>query len=312
MKGIVYDKKADPGKLVLRDVEKPVPTDNEVLVKIIAASVNAADYRSMKLGIIPKKKIFGADIAGRVEAVGKNILLFRPGDIVAGEIASCGFGGFAEYAVAPEKLLVHKPETISFEEAAAIPMAALTALQALCDKGKIQKGSRVLIIGSSGGVGTFAVQLAKYFGAIVSAVCSTGNVEQAIKLGADHVIDYSKENFINGKSSYDIILAVNGNYPLRACKKLLNQKGRYVMVGGGLSQVFKTILFGWLISLGSKKIRFLAAKPKQMDLEFIMMLANDRRIRPVIEKYYPLDQTAEAVRYLGEGHARGKVVIRVQ
>lgn len=312
MKAIVYDRKAVPGKLVFRDVEKPVPSDDEVLVKVIATSVNAADYRSLKLGLIPKKKIFGVDIAGKVEAVGKNIQQFMPADEVVGEISACGSGGFAEYAVAPEKLLVHKPPTISFENAAAIPMAAVTALHAVRNKGNIQKGAEVLIIGSGGGVGSFAVQLAKYYGAFVSAVCSTQNVEQAQKLGADHVIDYSKENFISGKHSYDVILAVNGNYSLRACKRILKPNGRYVMVGGALSQVARSILFGRAMSLGSKTITYIASKPEKHDLEFIMMLANDGWIKPYVEKYYTLDQTAEAVRYAGEGHARGKVVIKVQ
>lgn len=312
MKAIVYNKKAHPDKLVYSEIEKPIPNDNEVLVKIFAVSVNAADYRSMKMGMIPKKKIFGADIAGRVESAGKNIQQFKPGDEVIGEIADYGFGGFAEYALAPEKLLVHKPNKISFEDAAALPMAALTALQSLRDKGNIHRGYKVLIIGSGGGVGTFAVQLAKYFDATVTAVCSTRNVEQTKNLGADYVIDYTKEDFTKSTRTYDIIVAINGSYPLLACKKILNQNGTYVAVGGALSQIFKAILFGWGMSFGSKKIRFLAAKPAKKDLEFIVMLANDGKIKPVIEKYYPLDKTAEAVRYLCEGHAKGKVVIKVQ
>jgi len=300
MKAIVYNKKAHPDKLVYCDIEKPIPNDNEVLVKIVAVSLNAADYRSMKMGMIPKKKIFGADIAGRVESVGKNIQQFKPGDEVIGEIADYGFGGFAEYALAPERLLVHKPANISFENAAALPIAALTALQSLRDKGNIQKGYKVLIIGSGGGVGTFAVQLAKYFDATVTK-----------NLGADYVIDYTKEDFTKNIRYYDIIVAINGNYSLLACKRILNPKGTYVMVGGALSQIFKTILFGWVMSFGSKKMRFLAAKPKQKDLEFIVELANDGKIKPIIEKFYPLDKTAEAVRYLCEGHAKGKVVIKV-
>ncbi|MBN1186286.1 MAG: NAD(P)-dependent alcohol dehydrogenase [Bacteroidales bacterium] len=312
MKAIVYNKKAHPDKLVYTDVEKPIPIDNEVLVKIIAVSINAADYRSMKMGMIPKKRIFGADIAGIVESAGKNIRQFKPGDEVIGEIADYGFGGLAEYALAPEKLLVHKPAKISFEDAAALPIAALTALQSLRDKANIQKGDKILIIGSGGGVGTFAVQLAKYFGATVTAVCSTKNVEQTKYLGADYVIDYTKEKFTKSNITYDIIIAINGSYPLLACKRLLNPKGTYVMVGGALSQIFKTILFGWMMSFGSKKICFLAAKPKQKDLDFIVMLSNDGKIKPVIEKYYPLYKTAEAFRYLSEGHAKGKVVINVK
>lgn len=311
MKAILYNPKARPDKLVFSEIKKPVPNDNEVLVKIFAVSVNAADYRSMKMGMIPKKKIFGADIAGKVELVGKNIQQFKAGDEVIGEIADYGFGGFAEYAVAPERLLVHKPAKMSFEDAAALPIAAMTALQALRNKGKIQKGYKVLIIGSGGGVGTFAVQLAKYFEATVTAVCSTKNVEQTKNLGADYVIDYTKEDFTKKDTSYDIILAINGNYPLLACKRILNPNGTYVVIGGALSQIFKTILFGWLLSFGSKKLCILAAKAKQKDLEFIAILANDGKIKPIIENYYPLEKTAEAVRYVSEGHAKGKVVIRV-
>jgi NADPH:quinone reductase-like Zn-dependent oxidoreductase len=312
MKAIVYNKKARPDKLVYSDVEKPVPNDDEVLVKIIAVSVNAADYRSMKMGMIPKKEIFGADIAGKVESVGKNIRQFKPGDEVFGDILGYGSGGFAEYALAPERLLVHKPPKLSFENAAALPIAALTALQALRDKGNIQQGHKVLIIGSGGGVGTFAVQLAKYFNTTVTAVCSTANVELTKTLGADFVIDYTKEDFTRNNRSYDIILVVNGRYPLLACKKMLNPNGTYVVVGGALSQIFKAILFGWVLSLGSKNIRFLAAKPTQKDLEFIAKLANDGKIKPVIEKQFPLDKTADAFWYLNEGHAKGKVIIKVQ
>jgi len=311
MKAIVYTKKALPEKLVYSDVEKPVPNDNEVLVKIIAVSINAADYRSMKMGLIPKKKIFGADIAGRVESVGKNIQQFKSGDEVIGDLADYGFGGLAEYALAPERLLVHKPVKISFEDAAALPMAAVTALQALRDKGKIQKGREILILGSAGGVGTYAVQLAKYFGATVTGVCSTKNVEQTNSLGADYVIDYTKENFTKSNRSYDIIVAVNGNYPLLACRRMLKPNSKYVMVGGAFSQIFKSILFGWVMSFGSKKIRFLAAKSSQKDLEFIVTLTNDGKIKPVIDRQFPLDKTAEAFHYLSEGHARGKVVINL-
>jgi NADPH:quinone reductase-like Zn-dependent oxidoreductase len=312
MKAVVYNKKGLPDKLVYRDVEKPVPNDNEVLIKVIAVSANAADYRSMKMGIIPKRKIFGADIAGRVESAGKNIRQLKPGDEVIGDLAGCGFGGFAEYTVAPEKTLVLKPAKISFEEAAALPMAAITALQALRDKGNIQKGQKVLIAGSGGGVGTFTIQLSKYFGAVVTAVCSTGNVEQASSLGADYVIDYTKEDFAKNDRSYDLIIAINGNRTLSAYRRTLNPKGIYVMVGGALSQIFKSMLFGWLLSFGDKKMRFLAAKSNQKDLEFIAKLVEDGRVRPVIDRRYSLDKTADAIRYLSEGHARGKVVINVE
>lgn len=312
MKAVVYNKKGLPDQLVYCEVEKPEPNDNEVLIKIVAVSANAADYRSMRMGIIPKRRIFGADIAGRVESVGKNILQFKPGDEVIGDLAKYGFGGFAEYTVAPEKALIMKPATISFEEAAAIPMAGITALQALRDKGNIQKGQDILIVGSGGGVGTFAVQLAKYFGAVVTAVCSSKNVEQTKSLGADDVIDYAKEDFTKGNKRYDLILAVNGNHSLSAYKRILNPNGIYVMVGGGLSQIFKSLLFGWLMSFGLKKMCFLAAKSNQKDLEFIVKLVQEGKIKPIIEIQYSLDKVADAMRYLSEGHARGKVVINVE
>ena len=312
MKAVVYSKKASPERLVYCDVDKPVPNDNEVLIKVRAVSPNAADYRSMKMGIIPKRKIFGADIAGRVESAGRNITQLKPGDEVMGDLAGYGFGGFAEYVTAPEKALIIKPGEISFEEGACIPIAALTALQALRDKGSIQQGQKALIVGSAGGVGTFAVQLAKYFGAEVTGVCSPGNVEQTRSLGPDHVIDYTKENFTENDKKYDIILAVNGNYPFIAYKKALTPNGIYVMVGGSLSQIFKSLAFGWLMSMGSKKMRSLSAKANQADLEFLANLVKEGRIRPVIERHYPLEKTADAMSFLSKGHAKGKVVILVE
>lgn len=311
MKAVLYNKKGSPDKLVFTDVEKPYPRDNEVLIKIMAVSVNAADYRSFKMGLIPKKKIFGADISGTVEAVGKNIQKFKPGDEVIGELSDYGFGGFAEYAVAPEKLIVKKPAGITFEEASALPMASVTALQALRNKGNIRKGSNVLILGSGGGVGTFAIQLAKYFGATVTAVCSTRNVEQSLNLGADNVIDYTRDNVADTPQKYDIIVAINGNYSLLACKKLLKPNGSYVAVGGALSQIIKPMIFGKLLSLGSGKIKFLAAKPLNADLEFIADLAGAGVIKPVIYRRYSLNEVPDAVRYIGEGHTSGKIVIKV-
>ena len=312
MKAVVYSKKGFPDKLICCEVERPLPNDNEVLIRIDAVSANAADYRSMKLGIIPKRKIFGADIAGRVELAGSNIQGFKPGDEVVGELADYGFGGFAEYVVAPETALVLKPSGLSFEGAAAMPMASTTAIQALRDKGNIQKGQKVLIMGSGGGVGTFAVQLTKYFGAEVTAVCSTSNVEQTKLLGADYVIDYTKEDFTKLTGHFDLILAINGNHSLLSYKQLLAANGVFVMVGGALLQIFRSILFGWLMSLGSKKMLFLAAKSNQKDLEFTLKLAGEGKINPVIDRLYPLDRTAEALRYLSKGHAHGKVVILVK
>ena len=311
MKAVVYDKRNSPNALVLRDIEKPIPNDNEVLVKIYAVSVNAGDYRSMKMGSIPKRKIFGSDIAGRVEAVGKHINRFAIGDEVFGDISAAGLGGFAEYVVVPEIALALKPAGVTFETAAAVPMAAVTALQALRDKGQTQPGQKVLICGAGGGVGTFSVQLAKYFGAEVTAVCGEKNVKVIQSLGADYVINYKENDFTKSGKYYDLVLAINGNHSLFTYKRLLAPKGIYVMVGGGLSQVFKSLLFGAFLSIGNKKMRSLAAKPNRKDLEFVIGLVEDGKIKPVIDRYYPLRETAEAVRYLNGGHALGKVIIEV-
>jgi len=311
IKAVVYDKTIKPDNLSYCEVDKPVPTDNQVLIKVFAVSANAADYRSMKMGMIPKKKIFGADIAGRVESIGKSIKNFKVGDEIVGDLASFGFGGFAEYTVAPENAIVHKPSNLSFDLAASLPMAAVTALQALRDKGKIQKGQSVLIHGGGGGVGTFAIQLAKYFGAFVTVVCSSKNVDQSISLGADFVIDYSKEDFLKTDRKYDLILAINGSRRLIDYKRALKSGGRYVMVGGSLSQIFTSLFLGWAMSIGTKKMFSLAAKANQKDLEFVINLAADGFIKPVIDRYYSLEKVADAIRYMSEGHARGKVVIKV-
>lgn len=312
MKAVVYHKKGSPEKLVYSEIDKPVPGDNEVLIKVQAVSLNAADYRSMKMGIIPKRKIFGADIAGIIETAGKNIFQFKPGDEVMGDLASFGFGGLAEYVTAPEKALVAKPSQVSFEEAAAMPLAGLTALQALRDKGNIKKGQKVLIVGCAGGVGTFAIQLAIYFEAEVTGVCSPKNVQQTLSLGADHVIDYTKEDFSKSGKQYDLILGVNGNYSLMAYKRMLTKGGIYVMIGGSLSQIFKSLIFGRSFSLGSKKMKSLAAKANQKDLEFLAGLLEKGTIRPIIERRYPLEKAADAMNYLRQGHALGKVIIIVK
>lgn len=311
MKAVVYSRKSHPDRLVYCDIEKPVPNDNEVLIKVKAVSLNAADYRSMQMGMIPKRKIFGADISGTIESAGKNVTSFKPGDEVIGDLASYGFGGLAEYVTAPEKALVLKPGKASFEEAAAVPMAATTALQALRDKGGIREGQKVLIVGCAGGVGTFAVQLARYFGAEVTGVCSSGNVQQTLSLGADHVIDYAKENFTGRGMQYNIILGINGSYPLSAYRKALTENGTYVMVGGSLSQIFKSLVFGRLLSFGSKKMKSLAAKSKREDLELLAQFLEQGTVKPVIDRRYTLDNAAEAMNYLKQGHARGKVVIHI-
>ncbi|TDA66431.1 MAG: NAD(P)-dependent alcohol dehydrogenase [Chloroflexi bacterium] len=320
MKAIVYYKYGSPDVLKLEEVEKPAPKDDEVLVKIHAASVNAYDWhfltadifliRLMAGGLLrPKNPRLGGDIAGRVEAVGKNIQQFRPGDEVFGSI---GHGGFAEYAVVPERRLALKPANLSFEAAAAVPVAALTALQGLRDCGKIQAGQKVLINGAAGGVGTFAVQIAKAFGAEVTAVCSTRNVEQARTLGADQVIDYTKENFTQSGRQYDLIFAANGYHSLAAYKRALTPKGIYVMAGGKPAQLFEGMLLAnWLSEKDGRKLGGVAAKIDQNDLYTLKELLEAGTIVPTIDKRYPLNEVPEALRYLGTNHARGKIVISV-
>jgi NADPH:quinone reductase-like Zn-dependent oxidoreductase len=312
MKAVLFNKKSNSSKLTYREVEKPTPKDNELLVEIHACSVNAADYRMIQMGFPPNKKIFGADVAGIVEEVGKNVTKFKAGDKVIGDTSDHGFGGFAEYVAAPEKAFIHKPENISFEEAAALPLAAITALQALRGKGDVNKGSQVLILGSSGGVGTFALQLAKYFGAVVTGVCSSRNEEQTRLLGADHVLDYNKINLSNLDKKYDLILAVNGSYPMSTCKKLLKPNGRYVMVGGTYGQIIKAILFGWTMSSGSRKMTFLTAKSNSDDLEFVAKLASEGKIKTLIDRTYNLDETPDAIQYIKNNHAKGKIIISVK
>lgn len=311
MKAIIYDKRNAPAVLTLREVEKPTPREDEVLIKVHTVSVNAADYRSMAMGLIPKRKIFGADVAGVVEATGANVRRFKVGDAVFGDLADAGFGGFAEYIAAPERLLARKPAGVTFEQAATLPIPALTALQGLRDIGKIQPGMKVLIYGAGGGVGTFAVQLAKHFGAQVTAVCGPHNTELICALGADRVIDYTQANITQSGQTFDLILGVNGSRPLRDYQRMLAPNGIFVMAGGGLPQILQTMLLGPFMSLGSRKMRFLAAKPNSNDLDEIIRLVAEGKIKPVIERTYPFEQTPAAVEYLRQGHARGKVVIQV-
>jgi NADPH:quinone reductase-like Zn-dependent oxidoreductase len=323
MKAIVYTRYGPPEVLQLKEVAKPTPKEDEVLVKVHAASVNAYDWHLLSADIFlvrlmgggllkPKNTILGADIAGRVEAVGRNVKQFQPGDEVFGDIAGCGNGGFAEYVSVPENALALKPANLSFEEAAAVPMAAVTALQGLRDQGKIQPGQKVLINGASGGVGTFAVQIAKSFGAEVTAVCSTRNLDMARSIGADQVIDYTQEDFTQNGQQYDLILAVNGYHPILAYKRALTPKGIYVMAGGTPAQIFQAMLLGpWMSKTGGKKMGNVSAKQSQTDLVYLKGLLEAGKIKPVIDKCYPLSETAEALRYRGEGHARGKVVITV-
>jgi NADPH:quinone reductase-like Zn-dependent oxidoreductase len=321
MKAIHHYQYGPPDVLQLVEVEKPAPKENEILVRIHAASVNALDWHLLTADIFlvrlmggglfkPKNPKLGADIAGRVEAVGSLVKEFKVGDEVFGDIASWGYGSFAEYAAGPAGILAFKPANLSFEAAAAVPVAGFTALQGLRDQGKIQPGQKVLIQGAAGGVGTFAVQIAKLFGAEVTAVCSTRNLEQARLLGAEHVIDYTKEDFTQNGQQYNLILAVNGYHPLSAYQRALTPTGRYVMAGGTFPQIFQAMLLGPRKSkAGGQHMGGVSAKTSQEDLLFLKELLEAGKIVPVIDKSFPLSETAEALRYLGTGHARAKVVI---
>jgi NADPH:quinone reductase-like Zn-dependent oxidoreductase len=323
MKAIVYQKYGSPDVLQLEEVEKPTPRDDEVLIKIHAASVNAGDWHVLRgdpflvrlnLGLLkPKHKILGSDIAGRVEAVGGNVKQFQPGDEVFGDIFECGLGAFAEYVCARENALVLKPANMTFEGVAAVPVAALAALQGLRDTGQIQPGQQVLINGASGGVGTFAVQLAKAFGAEVTGVCSTRNMDMVRSLGADHVIDYTQEDFTKKGQRYDLILAANGYHPIWAYKRALRPKGMYVMTGGSMAQLYQAMLLGPLMSMtGSNKMGNVLSRPNQRDLGFLKELLEAGKVVPVIDRRYPLREVAGAIRYVEEGHAKGKVVITME
>ncbi len=323
MKAIVYTKYGSPEVLQLKEVEKPAPKENEVLVKVIAASANPADWHMIRgepkfarlvFGLTkPKNIIPGIDIAGKVEAVGKNIQEFRLGDEVFG---ACGWGGaFAEYVCVTEKSLVLKPANISFEEGASISVAAMSALQGLRDKGNIQSGQKVLINGASGGVGTFAVQLAKYFGAEVTGVCSTRNMDLVQSIGADKVIDYTKEDFTNTAQKFDLIIDNVANRSVTDLKRALNPNGLCVIIGfSSLSRMFQHMFLGPSVSMiGNKKIVGLGtAKPNKKDLDFLKELLESGKIKPVIDRNYTLSEVPEAIRYLEEGHARGKVVITIE
>ena len=322
MKAIIVEQYGTPDVMEFKNVEKPTPKDNEVLVKIHAAALNMFDWHLLTADIFlvrlnagffkPKYKIPGADVAGRVEAVGKNVTQFKVGDEVYGDLAASGCGSFAEYVAVPEKALALKPVNLTFEEAAAYPMAAVTALQGLRDQGKLQPGQKVLIQGASGGVGSFAVQIAKVLGAEVTAVCSTRNMDQVRSLGADHVIDYAKEDFTRNGKQYDLIFAVNGYHPINDYKRALSPKGIYVAAGGSMRQIFESLLRSSFVSeKNGRQLGVLTAKPKQEDLIYLKGLTEAGRVKPVIDKRYPLNETAHALRYLGEGHARGKVVITV-
>jgi NADPH:quinone reductase-like Zn-dependent oxidoreductase len=321
MKAIVRTRYGPPDVLQYAEVEKPVPTDGQVLIKLCAASVNPLDLFLMRGAPLirripglstPKHKIIGCDIAGRVEAAGRNVKQFKPGDEVFG-VTGFGGDGFAEYVCALEDKLALKPANLSFEEAAAVPIAALTALQGLRDKGRIQPGHKVLVYGASGGVGTFAVQIAKSFGAEVTAVCSTRNVDTARRLGADQVMDYTREDFTQSGQRYDLIFAANAYRSMFDYRRVLSRDGIYVLVGGGMVQILQTMLLGSLLSrIGGMKTCFFIANINRKDLVFLKDLLEAGKVVPVIDRRYPLSDVAEALRYLEKKHAQGKVVITVQ
>jgi NADPH:quinone reductase-like Zn-dependent oxidoreductase len=323
MKAIIYSEYGSPDVLRPADAPKPAPKDDELLVKVRATGLNAADRFALsgkpfiaRLMIggarRPQHTILGADVAGVVEAVGGQVTRFRPGDAVFGDLSGHGSGGLAEYVAAPERVWATKPDGISFEQAAAAPMAAVTALQGLRDKGQLRAGQEVLIYGASGGVGTFAVQIARASGAEVTAVCSARNVDMARALGAVHVIDYTREDFARNGQHYDLILAVNGYRPITDYRRALAPGGVFVMAGGAMGQIFQALLLGPALSaVGGKKMAALTARPNPEDLAVVGELLQAGKIQPVIDRCYPLSEAAEAFRYLEKEHARGKVVITI-
>ncbi len=320
MKAIVCTKYGSPDVLQLREVAKPIPEDNEVLVEVHAASVNDWDWGLLRgkpflnrllFGLLkPKIKILGCDIAGRVEAVGRNVKQFQPGDEVFGDISGCGMGGFAEYVCARENALAPKSASMTYEEAAAVPQAAVLALQGL-RKGQIQPDQKVLINGAGGGVGTFGVQIAKSFAAHVTAVDSGRKLDMLRSIGADQVIDYTKEDFTRNGQRYDLILDVVVYRSIFDYKRALSSKGIFVMIGGNIPRVFLIALTAPLITR-SKKLVILAHKPNSEDLIFMNGLFETGKVVPVLDRRYPLSEVAEALRYFGEGHVQGKIVITVE
>lgn len=322
MKAIVYHRYGSPDVLECAEIGKPTPGDDEVLIQVRAASVNPADWHYMRgtpyllrlMAGLRKPKIprLGVDVAGQVEAVGRNVARLKPGDQVFG---SCR-GSFAEYACAPESALVTKPETVTFEQAASVPVAAYTALQALRDKGRIQAGQKVLINGAAGGVGTFAVQIAKSFGAEVTGVCSTRNLDMVCSIGADRAIDYTQEDFTKIGQRYDLFLDCVGNHSLSACRRILNPQGVYVMVGGKngrwidpLPRLVRALVLSRFVS---QSLVMCFANWSKEDLTLLRDLMEAGKVTPVIDRSYRLSEAPQAIRYLEEGHARGKVVITLE
>jgi NADPH:quinone reductase-like Zn-dependent oxidoreductase len=323
MKAIIYHRYGSPDVLQYQELEKPIPADDQVLIQVRAASVNPYDWHFIRgipsfirlfTGIrAPKSTRLGADVAGVVEAAGRNVTGFKSGDAVFGTAA----GSFAEYVCAPASSLALKPENLSWEQAAAVPIAGITALQGLRDKGKIQPGQHVLINSASGGVGTFAVQIAKSFGARVTGVCSAGNIELVRSIGADDVIDYTRENFLHGSERYDLLFDLVGNNPLSACLRVLEPHGTYIGCGGGGPDRRSIELLGSMLSsiliapFVTQKMPGLLAKVNAADLTFLADLMRAAKVTPVLDRSYSLSETADAIRYLEQCHARGKVAITI-
>jgi NADPH:quinone reductase-like Zn-dependent oxidoreductase len=318
MKAIVYTQYGPPDVLRFEEVPKPAPQDNEILIQLRAASVNPLDFHNMRGHVrmmsglrSPKETILGCDIAGQVEAVGKDVTQFQPGDEVFG-VTGFGGRGFAEYVCAKQDKLALKPSNISFEEAAAVPIAGLTALQGLRDKGRIQPGQKVAIDGASGGVGTFAVQIAKAFGAEVAAVCSSSKLETARSIGADHLIDYTQEDFTRSGRVYDLILGANAHHPVFDYRRVLSPDGIFVGAGGPakFQDILQSVLVAPFLSLfWRQKMRVFIAKINKKDLDVLKDLLASGKVVSVIDRSYPLSAAAEAMRYLEEGHARGKIIL---
>ncbi|MGD8888527.1 MAG: NAD(P)-dependent alcohol dehydrogenase [Desulfobacterales bacterium] len=323
MKAIVYTKYGSPDVLQLKEVEKPIPKDDEVLIKVHAASINSWDwdmltgrpleYRLLSGILRPTKtKILGCDIAGRIEVVGRNITQFHPGDDVFGDLCEGFWGGFAEYVCARESELTLKPACMTYEEAAATPQAGLLALQGLCDQREIKPGQKILINGAGGGVGTFAIQMAKSFGAEVTGVDSTGKLDMMSSFGADHVIDYTQEDFTKNGKCYDLILDVKTDRSIFDYRRALSSNGIYVTVGGRTTRILQLVFLGSLISMtGSKKMTLIMHKPNK-NLYILNELFESGKIKPVVDRCFPLRETAKAFQYYGEGHFKGKVVITVE
>jgi NADPH:quinone reductase-like Zn-dependent oxidoreductase len=326
VKAIVRDSYGSPNVLELKDIDKPEPADDEVLLRVHAASVNPADWHilrgapyiaRMQFGLRkPKDRVLGCDVAGHIEAVGNNVTSLQPGDEVFGSPFMHGLGAFAEWVCLSEDLLAPKPAALSFEQAAAVPLAASTALQALRDHGRIEPGHKVLIIGASGGVGTFAVQIAKSFDAEVSGVCSTSNVQMVRVLGAEHIIDYTQEDFTHSGHKYDLIFQLAGTLSPSECRSALTSDGTLVLSSGEsegrwigpVDRVIKALVLSPFVS---QKMASFTVKPNREDLQLLKQFIEDGTLTPVIDRTYPLAQVPEAIGYLEEGHARGKVVISV-